>query len=247
MKGLSQNAGTISKDSVQYLRSGLSFAYPYREATVTPSKQTATQLKGRDKDHEAAENSSASWDAHHAWRNPSFIDGTVPSVSRGTAMHTVMQYISFDKCITVSGVKEEIRRLVTEGYISENVSSEIPAAQIARFFSTDLGRRILSEKEHVLREFKFSVLVDREGVTGEGADDQILLQGVVDCAIVDADGITIVDFKSDRVSANTIDETVSRYGPQLRAYSEAMSRIYQLPIKSAVLYFFQLDLFVAIE
>ena len=38
----------------------LRFSYPYTAATQTPSKQTATQLKGRPKDQEVAEAAAVS-------------------------------------------------------------------------------------------------------------------------------------------------------------------------------------------
>ena len=123
---------------------------------------------------------------------------------------------------------------------------EISAEQIATFFQTDFGKRLIREKENVLREFKFSLLVDSCLDVENGSDDQILLQGVVDCAIIDEDGIIILDFKSDRITESTLDGAVERYGEQVKAYAKALSRIYQLPVKSAQLYFFQLNKFVAI-
>jgi len=237
----------ITSDAVEYLRSGLTFVYPHLPATEIPSKQTATQRKGRDKDREAAENAGTpDMMNSHVWRKPSFIDGTVQGTSRGTAMHAAMQYICFERCGTVDGVRREIARLTNEGYISEQLAKEVSSEQIAAFFASELGQRILRKKEHVLREFKFSLLVDSSENPGDCAEDQILLQGVVDCALVDADGITVIDFKSDRVSDTMLPEAVSRYSMQVRTYAKALSRIYQLPIKSAFLYFFQLNQFVSV-
>jgi ATP-dependent helicase/nuclease subunit A len=97
---------------------------------------------------------------------------------------------------------------------------------------------------NVLREFKFSIL-DEGTAYGAGLDEEkILLQGVVDCAMVEADGITVVDFKTDRVSKDTIDTAAERYRPQVKAYADAMSRIFEKPVKRTCLYFFHLDHFV---
>ena len=76
--------------------------------------------------------------------------------------------------------------------------------------------------------------------------DQILLQGVVDCALIDDDGITVVDFKSDRVSEDSLDFVADKYREQVAIYAEALSKIYQLPIKKAMLYFLRLGKFVTI-
>ena len=50
---------------------GLRFVYPHTAATTVPSKQTATQLKGREKDSEVAENTVKKQTV--SFRRPSFV------------------------------------------------------------------------------------------------------------------------------------------------------------------------------
>ena len=64
--------------------------------------------------------------------------------------------------------------------------------------------------------------------------------GVVDCAILEEDGITIIDFKTDRVTEESIRSVAEGYFPQIAVYADAMARIYKMPIKRSVLYFFGL-------
>ena len=77
--------------------------------------------------------------------------------------------------------------------------------------------------------------------------EQILLQGVVDCAILEDDGITVVDFKTDRVTEGTLPEKLRQYRPQVLAYAGALERIYGKPVKESCLYFFALDRLVSLE
>ena len=65
-------------------------------------------------------------------------------------------------------------------------------------------------------------------------------------ALLESDGITVVDFKTDYVTEETLPQAVDRYRPQVQAYAQAMERIYQLPLKQALLYFFHMDRFVAL-
>ena len=157
-------------------------------------------------------------------------------------MHTVMQYIQFDHCNCIHGIASEIDRLVARGYLSSEQASTVRTDQIAAFFKAEIGRKLLTA-ERVLREFKFSVLVEPDVACTSSPDDKILLQGVVDCALISDDGIHIVDFKSDKVTADTLEETSKRYRNQLSIYAKALSRIYQKPIVSAQLYFFEIDQF----
>ena len=55
------------------------------------------------------------------------------------------------------------------------------------------------QKNDVIREFKFSLLADASIFAENLYDEKILLQGVVDCALIEPDGITIIDFKTDFV------------------------------------------------
>ena len=68
----------------------------------------------------------------------------------------------------------------------------------------------------------------------------------MDCALVEADGITIVDFKTDAVTEETVQLRAERYATQIRTYAAALARIYEKPVKEALLYFFQLQTFVKI-
>ena len=91
----------------------------------------------------------------------------------------------------------------------------------------------------MLREFKFSILADgrilQEDLTGE----KLLLQGVVDCCFMEEDGITVLDFKTDRVRPGGGAAAAARYGGQIRTYGQALSRIFGKPVKKLLLYFFQ--------
>ena len=58
--------------------------------------------------------------------------------------------------------------------------------------------------------------------------------------MIEDDGITIVDFKTDYVTEESLPEFVERYRPQVATYAQAMERIYQKPVESAYLYFFSL-------
>ena len=219
----------------------LDYCYPYQAATVTPSKQTATQLKGRQKDIEAAENSSINWE--NKFRKPSFHEKTRSGVNYGTAIHSIMQYISFDKCGNVHDIEQEVARLQNELLISPEMAQIADCNGIAAFFATDLGKKLMCGSD-VIREFKFSILSDASQYYPDVHEDQVLLQGVVDCALIEDDGITVIDFKTDRVTEKTIQNRAESYRLQLLTYAQALSRIFERPIKRACLYFFHKREFV---
>ena len=75
---------------------------------------------------------------------------------------------------------------------------------------------------------------------------QVLLQGVVDCALLEEDGIMVLDFKTDHVTEETLPLLTERYRGQLRIYADALERIYKKKVKNACLYFFGLKRFAQV-
>ena len=241
-EGETASAAAIPAGTVELLRQQLSFRYPHEAATVTPSKQTATQLKGRDKDDEVRENAETDT-KQRSWRR--FGDHSArKGMDYGVAMHTLMQYVRFDACGDRAGLEGEVKRLTGARVIPAELAHKLDRSAILAFFATELGQKIRTGK--YIREFKFSILEDA-GAYGEGlAGEQILLQGVVDCALVEPDGITVVDFKTDFVTDATLDEVLARYRPQVDTYSRALERIYETKVKGTYLYFFHLKKLVAV-
>lgn len=237
--------GTISEQTFAQLKNALGFSYAYQAATVTPSKQTATQLKGRQKDAEAAEEADEKQIHRRSWRKPSFVSKSASGKDYGNAIHSVMQYIRFEACGDLAGVKAEIERLKAERYISAEQAKIVDAEAIWTFFMSEIGCKLRTECK-VLREFKFSVLDDASRYCDNIENESVLLQGVVDCAVIEDDGIVVLDFKTDRVTEETLSVVADSYRLQVLAYAQALSRIYQMPVKSTQLYFFSIGRFVTV-
>ena len=235
----------LPEGTLDRLRLGLSFRYAHTAATAAPSKQTATQRKGRDKDTEAAENTEEPKKVVRSWRKPAFAGAQIADTAYGNATHACLQYIRYEACGDTASVEREVRRLVQERFLTPEQGQMIDCEKIAAFFQSNLGRKLCTE-ENVLREFKFSILDDGENYAEDLPGEQVLLQGVVDCALIEEDGITVVDFKTDRVTEDTLSQKVSHYRPQVLAYAGAMERIYGKPVKDALLYFFDMDTFVSV-
>jgi len=235
----------LPKHAPEMIKSGIAFSYAYTPATQIPSKQTATALKGRYKDQEASENCGEIKPIFRKFRMPAFVEENVSGIEHGNAMHAVMQYIQFSCCDDLDGVQVELNRLVNDKLISQKQAETVDAQKIVNLFKSEIGN-LLRTSANVLREFKFSLLTEVTDIHPELKEERILLQGVVDCAIIEPDGITVIDFKTDKVTEQNLLQLVDQYKPQVLAYKDAMQRIYQTNVKAAYLYFFQLGEFVEI-
>lgn len=213
----------------------------HKAARTAPSKLLATQLKGRDLDGEASEETETKPLPLH-FAKPQFTAGhrALTPTERGTAIHLAMQYLRYESCTDAPSVERELDRLVEERFLTLQQRQAVPAEKLLRFFRSNLGQRVLTS-QNVKREFKFSVLEDGGILSPELKGEQILLQGVTDCCLVEADGLVVLDFKSDRIRPGEEEERAAYYRGQMDAYSRALSRIFARPVKERILWFFATD------
>ncbi len=219
--------------------------YPHQSSVNMPSKLTATQLKGREKDGEISEEAAELLPQRSSagLRRPIFEkERPLTATEKGTALHLVMQYLNYEKTNTDGEIREEISRLIAEQFVTPAQGNSVNPRVIRLFFRSNVGKR-LKMAVRVEREFKFSMLVPAEDYYPEGEPgESLLLQGVVDCWFQEADGtVTVVDFKTDRVTENTVEERAKGYRPQLDAYSRALSEVLELPVSQKCLWFFAVN------
>ena len=174
-------------------------------------------------------------------RAPCFVgERDLTPAQRGTALHMVMQHLDFKRTGSREEIAEEIARLVAGQYITPQQGAVVDPEVILGIFQSELGQRILRAKV-LEREFKFTLLVPAVDYypEAEGLEDEVLLQGVVDCWFEEDDGtITVVDFKSDRVSRDTVQARVDEYRGQLSVYTRALSEVMGCTVGKRYLWFF---------
>ncbi len=220
--------------AVERLVDVLRWSYPHAGAAELPSKLTATQLKGRTLDAEAAEDTDVPRPVRQTpFERPDFaarkLGLTAPQ--RGTALHKVLQYLDFERTGSVEEISREIDRLVAQQFITEPEGRSADPGKLAAFFACDLGRALLAAPVRE-REYKFSLLLPGEEFFPDAQGEEILFQGVVDCWFEDEQGVTIVDFKTDQTPQP------ERYRPQVEAYARALEVLLGRPVERRTLYFF---------
>ncbi len=223
------------------LMEALTWRYPYGAASEMPSKLTATQLKGRVLDQEAAEETPKPREHRpEPIQRPDFIareKGLTPT-ERGTALHLAMQYLPLDGRPQPGGDRGGSWTAWRRGGSSPTSSGRRWTRRCRRPSSPPTwGKRLLASPE-IHREFKFSLLAPASDY-GPGLEgEEVLLQGVIDCWFAEGDGLTVLDFKSDRIRPGGEGTRAEEYRPQLEAYSRALERVTGRKVFRRVLWFF---------
>lgn len=211
------------------------YVYPHESASGLPSKATATELKRLAVQDEEAASIAPLPELNFRMPEPDKAERLTPA-QRGTALHTLLQYIDYGKTGTAQDVRSELARLTSRGFLSAAQAESIDVGRVTALFSSDIGRRMLAAKV-CRREFKFSLLCPAERFFDSGEGEKVLLQGVMDCVIEEPDGITVIDYKTDRVRGEALKVRAEEYRRQLEVYAYAAERIMGKPVRECVLYF----------
>lgn len=205
----------------------LDYSDPRSMLSSVPAKRAASDGSERGINRE-----------YFASSRPAFMSsGGLTPAQRGTATHKFMQFS--DYAAARAGIESELARLVDGGFLSEDEGKAVNIGAAKRFFMSPLAERIFAS-DNVMREKKFAALFPAKffypELTGEAAEEKIVVQGIADCVFVEDGKLVIVDYKTDTgVDAEAL---LDRYSAQLGIYREALSQALGMPVKETLLYSF---------
>lgn len=205
----------------------LDYSDPRSVLSSVPAKRAASDGSERGINRE-----------YFASSRPAFMSsGGLTPAQRGTATHKFMQFSNY--AAARAGIESELARLVDGGFLSEDEGKAVNIGAAKRFFMSPLAERIFAS-DNVMREKKFAALFPAKffypELTGEAAEEKIVVQGIADCVFVEDGELVIVDYKTDTgVDAEAL---LDRYSAQLEIYREALSQALGMPVKETLLYSF---------
>ncbi|PLT27707.1 helicase-exonuclease AddAB subunit AddA [Peribacillus deserti] len=226
----------------------LEWDYSYKPASIFRSKQSVSELK-RQLETRDAETSTDLIDKYQKpyLTRPRFMqEKSISPAERGTIMHLVMQHINLGETVTIEMINEKVHELIQRELLTEDQASAVNPSMITEFFSTDAGKR-LQRAQMVLREVPFNLSIPAKEVyrEWEDGDEQILVQGVIDCIFEDEQGTVLLDYKTDTIEGKFYngfegakDILAERYRTQIAFYTRAVEQILQKSVQERYLFFF---------
>ena len=251
------NVFSLSKEA---LEERLSFSYEKEHLTKIPEKISVSVLKPRmldDNDgaeeeifNAKAKNQAVQESKKKRKQKPLFVDGNAGDrrAEKGIATHNFMQFFSVDN-FDKNGVEDELSRLIKLGFISKETGALVEKSEIELFLKSDLFREMKNAKKSY-REFRFNTHLParyfnfEEKILAKITDEELLVQGVIDCILEDSDGeLHLVDYKTDRLTKEELNnrEAAERklnesHAPQLSCYALAIEKIFGKKPKSVRVY-----------
>ena len=237
--------GTQSSDLKDELLLRFNFAYKNEHLTALPEKLSVSKLYPTVLDGTEEQEISLSKEGNEVLSSqkeyvPAFISGAPADVSakRGIATHNFMQFFDI-AALAETDVKTELDRLVQKGFISEKNASLVRLDELYLFEKSELFSNMINANR-LFREFRFNTRLPARLFTADEekrrlfGDYTVLVQGVIDCIIENADGtLRLIDYKTDRLTRQELtDEDLARkklsekHSRQLFYYSLAVERIF---------------------
>lgn len=203
------------------------YVYPFEELKDVKSKTSVSDVvHGEDAENEFK-------------LRPAFVSKTgLTPAERGTATHKFMQFA--DYTAAAENLADEINRLTELSFLSAEEAAAVNLDEIERFLKSDLLCRMENCKA-LHRELRFLSEISQKP---EYPEEKTVVQGIIDCVIEEEDGITVVDFKTDRVK--TEQELIDRYAKQLDLYALACERMFGKRVREKIIYSFALSNAIAI-
>lgn len=221
---------TVDTDLVNRIKENIKYVYPYEQLKNIESKASVAELAHK------AERRDYSFTARPAFVSKS---GMTPA-ARGTATHRFMQFANFENA--ERDVLSELERLYEYQFITEQEKNAVDVKSVARFFDSDIYKRI-KKSDRVEREMRFLTEIPAKelstAVNKNIENEMVIVQGSVDCAFTENDGIVVLDFKTDRIKRP--EDIAEAYGEQLSIYAKACEKIFERPVLQKIIYSFSLS------
>jgi len=216
----------------QVLEAAFAYVYPHKLASRLPSKFSVSELKALQNE----DLDKIGYKGESLKAGPAFLQRQEKRTGAelGTLMHYVMQKL--DRSLDTS-IESQLEDMVARGWLQEEDLGDINLNGLKAFFESSLGKRYqaasLVEKE---KAFVIKQAV-KQTLEGQVCDDDLLIQGIIDCYFVEGDHVVLIDYKTDYIYG---DEAMleRRYESQLALYKEAIEKTTPYLVKETYIYSF---------
>jgi ATP-dependent helicase/nuclease subunit A len=157
----------------------------------------------------------------------------------GTATHLVISHLDLACPVTKESIEKTIEKLLADSAITAVVAECIDTESILAFFQSELGKTVLDNSKNVLRDWPFTFALPASFVARDQLlvarftihdsrvtdDEVVIVQGIIDMLVQTSQGLIVIDFKTDDISAGQVTGRAELYRQQLTLYARAASAI----------------------
>lgn len=163
----------------------------------------------------------------------------------GTLMHLVMEKLSFQSYTSIEQLEEEIDKLVEIEVLTKEERKQISAGKVFHMLTSELGKRMIqaAQKGSLYRERQFVIGVPMKQIYQDTQETDLeLVQGIIDAYFEEDGAWVLMDYKTDKVSAeHGEEELIRKYHVQLEYYKQTLEQLTGMKVKETYIYSFYLE------
>jgi len=228
-------------------KGSVNFRYPYENLQAVPAKQSVTEITRRDDRFAKLDYSTALQRSPRVLADTGFaLPGGAGGTILGSATHLAISKLDLSKPVDKKAVRDTIDSLVEISAVTKSTAQNINVESIVKFFESDLGKTALDSGNTIYREWPFTFALPaceftnssrQPQATSSDTQETIIIQGIIDMLIKTAEGLIVIDFKTDRITADEAARRAELYSSQLDYYGRAASAILKQKLSAEYLYF----------
>ncbi len=181
---------------------------------------------------------------------------------RGNAYHKIMEVVDYSRIYEgidlsegafweeneantarlLENLEGELDRAVAGRRLSKLHRGLLNMRKLMKFFTDSLAIRMYAadQRGELYREQPFVMGISARRLGEEFPEqEKVLIQGIIDAFFIEDGNIVLVDYKTDRIGSPR--ELWDRYEEQVKYYSEALTKLMDLPVSQQILYSYGLE------
>ena len=207
----------VNSEEKNKIRTVLDYVYPYEEKRRIKSKYSVSEINREGHETEIYKEVTL--------RKPVFLgeEHHFTGAERGTIYHKIMEMADFNRAGSegLPYILEETDRLVEKGILFKEEKEAVNLEYVSGFFLTDIGKRAVKafSEGKLWKERSFNLKTLHDG-------ESVMVQGIVDCFFEEDGQLVLLDYKTNWVNVNKMEEEEQRlrdtYKTQMEIYKEAL-------------------------
>jgi ATP-dependent helicase/nuclease subunit A len=236
--------GEAGPKLLKQLKRSLNWRYRFGDAPFLPAKSSVTQMTHSGDEYVKFDYSGA------LNRRPSVVLIAEPGPGEpvdgrliGTATHLVISELDLTGPVSADVIEKAKEKLLADGAMTAAVAEHIDAESILAFFDSELGGLVLDSSNTIQREWPFTFALPANESAGTSderqatGDETIVVQGIIDMLVRTPEGLIVIDFKTDKITAGQAKERAGLYRRQLELYGRAACAVLKAKSVARWLYF----------
>jgi len=218
----------------------LTWEYPWPMLSKIPAKISVTELKRRLEKEFSEETDMRV--ITKMTKSPAFLEAKkgLTSAEKGTIVHFVMQHLDFER----EDIIVQVEKMVDRDLLTRQQIQSIDLSRIDVFLKSPLGKR-MTASGNIQREVPYNLAIPCSEIFGEldsesYHEETVLLQGVIDCYFEEADGLVLIDYKTDYIAEGQTDNIKEKYRHQIMYYTRALETLTGKKVKEKYIYLFNM-------